>query len=251
MKSFVAHATLAAALAVGAACGRGPQTQAADTSAASRDLVESAEPERAQTTEERLPPGPPVAPPADSEGLDISSLGVDRGSPDAPVRIVEFSDYGCGYCRKFHQETWPVLAKDFVDTGKVEWKFLPFVLGMFDNSSHALLAAECALEQGMGPFEDMNGRIWDDQQTWKKSSDAARVLRGFAEEAGLDLKRYGGGGRDGRIAAANQLARQVGVRGTPTFFIVGYPPIQGALPTETFRKVLDMVYADATGNGAN
>jgi protein-disulfide isomerase len=46
------------------------------------------------------------------------------------------------------------------------------------------------------------------------------------------------------------LARQVGVRGTPTFFVVGYQPLQGALPTEAFRQLLTMVYADATKGGA-
>ena len=67
---------------------------------------------------------------------------------DAPVRMVEMSDYGCGYCRKFHVETWPVLKRNSWTPAKVEWKFLPFVTGMFKNSPQATRAAECALEQG-------------------------------------------------------------------------------------------------------
>jgi protein-disulfide isomerase len=55
--------------------------------------------------------------------------------------------------------------------------------------------------------------------------------------------------RQERIAAATALTRQVGVRGTPTFFVIGYPPLQGALPTEQFQQVLSMVYADATKGG--
>jgi protein-disulfide isomerase len=197
-------------------------------------------------TDVRAPP-PPVA----NQGtqLDISHLGVDSGSRDAPVRIVEMSDYGCGYCRKFHLETWPVLDKEFVETGRVEWKFLPFVTGMFRNSDQATTAAECALEQGRDFFEAMNQRLWEDQREWKGSGDAAAVLRGWAAELGLDTHRYEScvseNRRGQRIAAANALTRQLGVHGTPTFFIGGYPPLQGALPTDAFRQVLTLVYRDA------
>jgi protein-disulfide isomerase len=166
--------------------------------------------------------------------------------------MVEMSDYGCGYCRKFHMETWPVLKKEFVDAGKVEWKFLPFVTGMFKNSPQATVAAECALEQGGASFESMNHRLWDEQKAWKGSAEPATVLRGWAVELGLDVARYdgcvGGNRRGSRIAAANALSRRAGVRGTPTFFIMGYPPLAGALPTDAFRQVLAMVYADATKN---
>ena len=54
-----------------------------------------------------------------------------------------------------------------------------------------------------------------------------------------------------RIAAATALAQRAGVRGTPTFFIMGYPPLQGALPTESFVQVLTQVYADATQVGGS
>jgi protein-disulfide isomerase len=182
--------------------------------------------------------------------LDVSLLGFDRGSRDAPVRVLEMSDYGCGYCRQFHMQTWPVLQKEFVETGKVEWKFLPFVTGMFRNSQHATTAAECALEQGPAAFEAMNHRLWADQKEWKPSSDAAGVIAGWVDELGLDGDRYktcvSSNRRENRIAAARTVSRQLGVRGTPTFFIMGYPPIPGALPTDVFRQVLNQVYEDAT-----
>jgi protein-disulfide isomerase len=190
--------------------------------------------------------------PAAAEGtqLDIAHLGINTGSRDAPVRIVEMSDYGCGYCRKFHLETWPVLEKEFVETGKIEWKFLPFVTGMFRNSDQATAAAECALEQGRDLFDAMDQRLWEEQRQWKGSGDAAEVLRGWAAELGLDADRYGScvseDRRGARIAASNALTRQLGVYGTPTFFIAGYPPLQGALPTDAFRQVLTLVYQNAT-----
>jgi protein-disulfide isomerase len=192
------------------------------------------------------------AAPAQQE-LDIAVLGMDRGAKDAPVRIVEFSDYGCGYCRKFHEETWPVLLRDFVDAGKVEWKFLPYVSGMFGNTTAATTAAECVLEQGDTLFHTMNSLIWNHQSEWKKSSDPGSILRGLAHDAGAELMRYDSclsqGRRAQRVEGANAIARQVGVRATPTFFVVGYPPIQGALPTDSFVQILDMVYREVTGAG--
>lgn len=192
--------------------------------------------------------------PAAAEGtqVDIAHLGINSGSRDAPVRIVEMSDYGCGYCRKFHMETWPVLEKEFVETGKIEWKFLPFVTGMFRNSDQATTAAECALEQGRDLFDAMDRRLWTDQREWKGSGDAAKVLRGWAAELGLDTDRYArcvsDDRRRERIAAANALTRELGVHGTPTFFVTGYPPLQGALPTDAFRQVLTLIYQNATAS---
>jgi len=164
------------------------------------------------------------------------------------------SDYGCGYCRRFHEETFPVILSQFIETGKVEWKFMPYVTGMFENSLEAQTSAECALEQSADLFETVNARLWDEQSTWKGSSDAAGLVRGWAAEAGVNMGTYDScvseDRRLQRIATHTALARQLGVRGTPTFFVVGYQPLQGALPTELFTQILDAVYADATGQRA-
>ncbi len=234
-----AHATLAvmAALVAGAAC--------ADAPAAERVGSDEAGPAPAAT--------PAAVAASAPQTLDLAQLGMDRGSDEAPVRIVEFSDYGCGYCRKFHEETWPVLLRDFVDTGKVEWKFLPYVSGMFGNTTAATTAAECVLEQGDTLFYAMNGLIWGHQAEWKRAANAAAILRELAHESGADLMRYDSclsqGRRAQRVEAAGALAREIGVRGTPTFFVVGYPPIQGALPTDAFVQILNMVHAEVTKPG--
>lgn len=241
MRSFLASVLAAATVAL-AACTEAPASNGERTDETSQSLL------AAQQSES-------VAPAGQAQSLDIAVLGYDRGSDSAPVRVVEMSDYGCGYCRKFHDETWPVLREEFVDAGKVEWKFLPYVTGMFKNSSRATLAAECALEQGDANFESMNPGIWGAQREWKGSDDPDAVLRDVAVQAGIDMERYdtciAENRRGDRVAAATELARQVGVRGTPTFFVVGYPPLQGALPLETFRQVLTMVYADATKAGGS
>lgn len=180
--------------------------------------------------------------------LPVEELGYDRGTAGAPIRVMELSDYGCGYCRRFHMETFPALEEEFIETGIVEWKFLPYVTGMFENSRTALRAAECTLEQSPEAFERLNDRLWEDQAEWKASGQAAELLRGWALEAGADAAGYDAchdeGRRLDRIAAADEVARELGVRGTPTFFVVGYGPLQGALPLETFQQILRSIHLD-------
>jgi protein-disulfide isomerase len=248
MRRIGAYAATVTVLAL-AACGASSQPrEEAD------DGVPDLQAARAESdTTPRVPTRPQTSsggPARQGPDVDVSLLGFDRGSKDAPVRVLEMSDYGCGYCRQFHMQTWPTLQKEFVSTGKVEWKFLPFVSGMFRNSQHATTAAECALEQGPEAFEAMNHRLWADQKEWKSNSDAAGVIAGWVDGLGLDADRYrscvGSNRRESRIVAANTVSRELGVRGTPTFFIGGYPPIPGALPTDVFKRVLDQVYEDAT-----
>ena len=247
-------ASLAAAFLALAACGGAPQDDG-DTTATTQDLLTSAGAGAPPTGS--LPPGAPRAlgGQPQQQTVDIAVMGVDRGDDDAPVRVVEFSDYGCGYCRRFHQETWPVLMEEFIGVGKVEWKFLPYVAGMFPNSPADAEAAECVLEQGDALFDGMNDAVCDNQSEWKNASDPAPVLRSLAANAGADMAEYDGclleGRRRWRVEAATALARQLGVRATPTFFVVGYPPMQGALPTDMFQEILNLVYAEATKTGGD
>ena len=83
--------------------------------------------------------------------IPITEIGFNSGSPDAPIKVLEFSDFGCGYCRRFHAETFPALVEQYIETGKVEWKYVTFVSGMFPNGTAAALAAECAGEQERFP----------------------------------------------------------------------------------------------------
>ena len=199
--------------------------------------------------------GNPDLPVNVGQTIDLATLGYDRGDPESPVRMLELSDYGCGYCRKFHMETFPTLLSQFVETGKVEWKFMPFITGMFDNSLAVTEAAECALDQSREVFAQLNERLWTDQPDWKRSSEPEAVVRTMASDAGVDLGEFDAcladDRRIDRIAAATALAQRAGVRGTPTFFIMGYPPLQGALPTESFVQVLTQVHADVIkGDGS-
>ncbi len=199
----------------------------------------------------RVSLGPPTAPPSGQDGTDIASLGYDLGDADAPVKIIEFSDYGCGYCRKFHLETWPTLRKDYVDTGKVLWKTVPFVIGNWANSVEASMGSECAVEQGKA--ERMTTLLFERQSDWKSVADPAPPVATIAEAAGLDMTTYQTCVDESkylwRVQAHGSLARRVGVRGTPTFVVIGYAPVQGALPLELFKQIIDTVLAEVAAGG--
>lgn len=181
--------------------------------------------------------------------VPVTEIGINRGETTAPVKVVEMSDYGCGYCRQFHQETFPTLLTEFIRTGMVEWKFVPFVTGMFENSIAATEAAECTFAQDREAFETLNDRLWDEQQAWKSSEDPEAVVRGWVDDLDVDMEAFDScmenDERIARVASSTTLARQVGVRGTPTFVVIGYPPLQGALPLEIFQQVLTAVYDEA------
>lgn len=177
----------------------------------------------------------------EAEPLDIASMGYNRGDARAPVKVLEISDFGCGYCRRFHEEIFPALNEAYVEAGLVEWKFIPFVLGMFPNGLEAAMAAECAGAQDR--FFPMQSRLFADQSGWKSADDPFPYFGDLAEEEGLELDRFNEcldrGLANGAVRANVRLGREIGVQGTPTFLIDGVP-ISGALPAETFRDILDM-----------
>jgi protein-disulfide isomerase len=165
----------------------------------------------------------------------------EAGGPH--LTVVEFSDFGCPYCGVFARETFPTLREEFVETGRVRWRFVPFVLGMFPNGLEAMRAATCVAEQGDEPFWRMHDLLFEKQEVWKASRDPDQLFRSYAVvSSGTDGDAFSACFDDARSAdratAANALARQGGVRSTPTFFI-GRQMVQGALPVEEFRKVLE------------
>jgi protein-disulfide isomerase len=194
-----------------------------------------------------LSPGEPPAPSASETrsalalGLAPDGPGHDRGATRAPVTVVEFADFGCRYCARFAAESWPYLEREFVATGRVRWRYVPFALGMFRNGDEAARAAECAADQGAAAFGRMHDALYLLQEEWKGAGDATVAFRSIAAMARLDLGRfascYAGPVPGRRLNASNLLADQLGVRATPTFFIDGQR-VEGALPVQEFRYLL-------------
>jgi len=179
------------------------------------------------------------------QGVDLTGVGYDLGDPSAPISIVEFSDFGCHFCRQFATETFPTLEREYIETGKVRWKYIPFVLGIFPNGDRAAIAGVCAAQQGDEAFWTMHDVLYASQDEWKSEGGAARQLFArYAEDAGLDegqfLRCYDQNEPARDITTNDRLGRQLGVRATPTFFING-ARVEGAIPLDLFKRVLDEV----------
>lgn len=180
------------------------------------------------------------------EGVDLTGVGYDRGSDSAPVVLVNFSDFGCPFCAGFARETEPAIDREFIRTGKVFFKYVPFVMGTFPNGQQAARAAECAADQGR--FWAMHDQLYRRQREWKNTIDAASVFRRIEQELGLDVGKaaacYKANHLHPRSARATEAADRLGVRVTPSFVLNG-KAIEGALPLPQFRELIEAAIRDA------
>lgn len=176
--------------------------------------------------------------------VDLTGIGYDRGSPSAPVVMIDFSDFGCPFCAQFTHETFPVIEREYIRTGKVFFKYVPFVVGMFPHAAEASRAVECAGEQGR--FWEAADQVYATQREWKQSADPRATLAAAAHSAGADAAKfsrcYDDRHTDARTRRATDAANTLGVRVTPSFVVDGRP-IEGALPVAEFRKILDAALA--------
>ncbi len=193
-----------------------------------------------------LLPGGGSGPGLPAQGLALDDIGFDFGATDAPIKVVEFSDFGCGYCRRFHSEKFPTLMTDYIETGKVQWKYVTFVSGMFPNGRAAALAGECVGEQGH--FAPMSDLLYQRQPEWRSESDPADVFEALAVEAGAEARRY----REcvaeerpaERLRSGFLTGARLGVRGTPTFIINGIPLV-GDQPLSMWADIFTAIGAAA------
>jgi protein-disulfide isomerase len=170
------------------------------------------------------------------------------GRADAPVTIVEFSDYQCPFCQRFFATTLPALKQDYIDTGKLRYVFRDFPLEMHPQAHQAAEAAHCAGEQGK--YWEMHDGVFQNQRAL-----AAPQLAELARAVGVD-----GAAFDACLFSGRQAARvdrgladgaAAGVQGTPGFVVGKTRPgdvvegtlIRGAQPVETFRRTIEQLLA--------
>ena len=186
------------------------------------------------------PKGGPVAidpnlPPAKAEGYLI-------GREDAPVKIIEFADFECPACGQFATVTEPDVRARLVATGLVSVRFFVFPLPMHKNTWSASNAAACANDQGK--FWEMHDRLFYAQDLWNgaATSNPEKKMRGYAEELGLDTKKFNecfdSQVHYPAIKASGDEASARGVNETPSFIIGGklYP---GAMAYDQIKKIVD------------
>ena len=163
--------------------------------------------------------------------------GPTKGREDAPITIVEFSDFQCSYCRKFWKETLPRIEAEYITAGKARFVYRHFVaLGPF--SERAAEAAECAREQGQ--FWAYHDRLFE--KAGRLSFTDPRLMEELRlNPTALDACITSGRHTE-RISRESALARRLGASGTPTFLINGQLLI-GAHPFTEFQKLVDSALA--------
>ena len=164
-----------------------------------------------------------------------------RGPKDAAVTIVEYSDFECPFCGRFH----PTLQQAMSEyEGKVRWVYRHFPLSFHPNAQPAANASECAAEQGK--FWEFADNIYGNQE---KINDA--YYKTVVTSLGLNVSKwedcYTTKKYDSKIQAQATSGGAAGVNGTPGSFIIGKDgkaiPIQGALPYESVKAAIDQVLA--------
>lgn len=164
------------------------------------------------------------------------------GDPNAPVTIVEFSDYECPFCTKFYTESLPKIKSEYIDKGLVNLIYRDNPLSFHPNAYPAALAAECVRDQlGDQGYFDMHDKLFDG------NSLSASTLEAYAGELGADLTEYTACMDEDRfedeIRADINAAHSVNLTGTPSFIVNGVV-IEGAQPYEVFEQVIETELAN-------
>lgn len=162
--------------------------------------------------------------PDEERASHISIKGAPfKGRKDAPVKIIEFSDLQCVYCRKAHLTLEKELFKAY-SPKQVEWVYKHFPLGGHDWSRAAGIAAVCAQAQGNDKFWKMAGKFFGQQEKINKQNIDSKV-NAFASQLGLDQKKFEACLSDPETEKKLQTDREqglkAGVRSTPSFFVNG------------------------------
>jgi protein-disulfide isomerase len=179
-----------------------------------------------------IPPTPMPVPIAESVDDDPFT-----GPDDAKVVIVEFSDFQCGYCNRFYEETLPQILANYPNDVKFVYRDYP-IFG--EDSERAAMATECANDQGK--FWEMHNRIFAIHQEAEPPALSADTLMSFAEEIGvedmdtfqscLDSQQY-----LQEMTSDREAAMTYGFRGTPGFLVNGIR-VNGAMPYDYFESLI-------------
>ena len=165
------------------------------------------------------------------------------GNPSAPITILEWGDYQCTFCFRFHQSSLKFIHDDYIETGKVKLVFKDFPL----NGPDSILAAEsayCAQDQGKyWEYHDELYTNWAGERTGWITRDSLNL---FAQKIELNLSEFNScldeKKHNQRVLSLEEFGREIGIDATPSFLIFNSEKvikIRGNQPLEVFKRVID------------
>jgi len=180
------------------------------------------------------------------EGKILEDIAL--GQADAPVTVIEYASFTCSHCKAFHDENWPKLKAEYVETGKV--KFIQRDVYFDAVGLWAGILARCG---GDAKYYAVSDLIFDDQQTWlnaKSGDEIAANLRKVGAKAGMTDEQMDACWADKQkvadlVATFQKNATADKVEGTPTFIING-ETVQNQ-PWDDLKKIIDAKVAEKQG----
>jgi protein-disulfide isomerase len=197
--------------------------------------------------------GQVVQNPNQQQGVVEASVDDDAvlGDSNAPVTIVEFSDYQCPYCRKFWTETFHQIKEQYIDTGKVKLVFRDLPLAsLHPMAVKSAEAAECVREQGGDKaYFEYHDKVFAEQNLLDSGNEMGQVtktvtytendLKSWAQDLGYDIGSCLDSGKyTSEVAKDFSDAQSAGFTGTPGFSINGVP-LKGAYPFSEFQRIIE------------
>lgn len=175
------------------------------------------------------------------------------GDPNAPIKIVEYSDFQCPFCAVFATEIEPYLVASYVEDGTVHFTYRSFGQFIGAESRAAAEAAYCAGDQGK--FWDMHDLLFANHTGENVGDFTNRRLTAFAEKLELDMDAFttcfNGGTYSSRVDLDYTEGSVAGIRATPSFvmtYVVNGETrtvlIEGAQPFSEFQSKIDTALAE-------
>lgn len=171
------------------------------------------------------------------------SGGAMLGDEKAKFAIIEFSDFQCPFCARFHKQTFPAIKKDYIDTGKFKYVLKDYPLGFHAKAFDAAIAARCADEQNA--YWEMKKSLFENQRNLNNE-----LYIKLAKASKLDMKKFEACLVDPKqkekIDKSILEGQSLAVNGTPHFFIgkiengqiVNAKRVAGAQPYSSFLRVI-------------
>lgn len=181
---------------------------------------------------------------ATAEPAEITSDDWIKGGTDAPVTLLEFSDFQCPACASYYPVVKQLISA-YPEALRVAYRHYPLTR-IHANAIPAAQAAEAAGRQGK--FWEMHDQLFEQQERWAKADNAGELFAGYAQELGLDVAQFRADLADPavrqKINRHQDSGTQLRVQGTPTFFLNGNS-INSPASLEEFKQLVDAALAAA------
>ena len=190
-------------------------------------------------------PQPAVVPADQTAVLEAADAARSRGDVDAPIRIVEISDFECPFCAQFYNESYRAVDSLYIQSGIARYLWISFPNSNHPRAWPAIEASFCA--GAAGKFWEMHDVLFEKQTEWLATADLNALLITYATSIGIDRASFGECLRNDLTAPLQvsdyDAALRSGITSTP-FFVVGDSiAIRGAVSPERFQSAVDSLLA--------